>query len=322
MKFDWVLFVDLLKTFAWPLVVGFALYLFRRPIIELVSQIIKRAKRLSVYSVSVDLASLEELTPPWSVGTVDVRQLTSAEIFDSYSDTLFTELLSTQISDFAIVDLGKGKEWLTSRLYVFSLVLGEIKNLKAFVFLESIGGHRRRFLGTATPASVRRKLAVTYPWFEEAFISALSKVYTSPVEQVGVSKYTNEAAIFSGAVQWKVTQFVRQLVENLQRTTTPPDDEMHSYLEIGTEPQTWERAYWIDGERLERDLAGILNYSWCEDSPDIPRKTLIESIIRRPGPFVAKVDEDRRFLSLVDKNALLERAWDDFENSKNQTDTN
>lgn len=71
--------------------------------------------------------------------------------------------------------------------------------------------------------------------------------------------------------------------------------------------QRWERARWIDGERLERDLAGYLDYEWCLDSPDQVRSITIEAIARRSSAFVALVDDDRRFLALVDRYALLDQ---------------
>ncbi|HJZ57254.1 MAG TPA: hypothetical protein VKE74_19955, partial [Gemmataceae bacterium] len=91
MNIDWPLVVDLLKAVAWPTVVAFALYLFRRPLMDLVAQIARRARKLSVYEVSVELVTLPELSSTWSAGTEDVRRLTSSQVFDSASMTLFQE---------------------------------------------------------------------------------------------------------------------------------------------------------------------------------------------------------------------------------------
>ena len=76
-------------------------------------------------------------------------------------------------------------------------------------------------------------------------------------------------------------------------------------MEIGTAPKTWERAHWIDGERLERDLVGVLEYAWVDESLDSPRSLVSEAVIRRNASFVAIVDSDRRFVGLVDRYALL-----------------
>lgn len=120
-----------------------------------------------------------------------------------------------------------------------------------------------------------------------------------------MSRFSNQPSPLAPTEQWRVSNFVRQFVENLQRTTDPPVDERSSYLEIGTAPQTWERAHWIDGERLERDLVGVLEYAWVDESLDSPRSLVSEAVIRRNASFVALVDSDRRFVGLVDRFALL-----------------
>ena len=102
----------------------------------------------------------------------------------------------------------------------------------------------------------------------------------------------------------------------LQRTTEPPGSQVGSYLKVGTESPTWERTHWIDGQRLERDLTGLLEYAWREDSPDQPRSRVRDGILKRSGTFVALVDGDRRFLGLVDRNALLDRMWREQEDGR------
>jgi hypothetical protein len=307
MSINWPLIVEVIKALAWPVVAAFALYLLRRPLVELVGQVASRAKKISVFEISVELATLPELQPSWSVGDTDARRLSSSQIFDSASQTLFQELLKPAQADYAIVDLRDGEAWLTSRLFIFSLILGEVSGLRAFVFLETAANTRRRFLGVATPSNVRRALGRRYPWLEEAFARALSSAYPNaqPTETQGVSTFSNQISPISSNDQWRVSDFVRRFVQNLQRTTDPPEDESRSYLEIGTKPKTWERAQWIDGERLERDLAGVFEYAWVNESLDSPRRLVSEAVIRRNASFVALVDSDRRFVGLVDRYALL-----------------
>jgi hypothetical protein len=314
---DWHLVVEVIKALAWPLLAGFALYLFRVPLVELAGQIARRASKVSVFEISVELATLPELRPSWSAGTENVRQLTSAAIFDSFSQTLFQELLSPGRADYAIADLGAGREWLTSRLFIFALVLGAVRDLRAFVFLETVPGTRRRFLGVATTANIRRAQGARYPWLEEAFVRALREGYPPdppnlapgpavPADVVGQSRFSNQRSPLDvsqgdGRLRYAVQVFI----EKLHRKTTPPAGEGESYLELGTSPQEWERAHWIDGERLERDLGGVLDDEWVEDSPDVPRSVLSDALIRRTTPFVALVDKDRRFHGLVDRHTLL-----------------
>jgi hypothetical protein len=105
-----------------------------------------------------------------------------------------------------------------------------------------------------------------------------------------------------------VNRFAREFLQRIQRTTLPPEEEQDFYLGAGKQPAIWEKTQWMDGERLERDLRGCLQYAWCEDSPDKPPKAVVNAVVRRPAPFVALVDSDRRFLGLVDRYALLDRV--------------
>jgi hypothetical protein len=103
-------------------------------------------------------------------------------------------------------------------------------------------------------------------------------------------------------------QLVRKFVENIQRRTEPPAAELDTYQSfqesVGA-ATVWERGEWIDGEKLERDLSGWLEYAWYFDSPDLSQRTRIDGILRRRARFVALVDEDRRFWGLVDRCAML-----------------
>lgn len=307
-SFDWKLLVDFLTGISWPVVVGLIVFVLRRPLLEILSQLARRASKVSLYKVSVELSTLPELSANWSVGSVDPRQLTSAQIFDSASQTLIKDLLRVERAEYAIVDLRKGKSWLTSRLFVFSLILGEVRGIRAFVFLESVAGVRKRFIGIASPASVRRGLGTRYPWLEEAWARAMVQQFgVAPVDQEGVSMFSGQGSpLFGMEDQWRVTELIRAFVAGLQRSTTPPENENHFYLTIESQPnKIWERASWIDADRLERDLAGLMETQWCEDSPDRPRSLLADAIVRRNGQFVALVDEDRRFKGLVDRYTLL-----------------
>ena len=110
----------------WPLVAIIALLLFRLPVMRLANEISARTRKVSFHGLSVELEVLQPLTPNWAVSygvsTDDVRRLSPSEVFDSYASTLFEQLLRPREAEYAVVNLGLGKEWLTSRLFIFSLV--------------------------------------------------------------------------------------------------------------------------------------------------------------------------------------------------------
>jgi len=238
MRVDWHLVVDLLKALAWPLLALFSVFLLRKPLAELVAQIARRARKLSVYEISVEFATVPELSSTWQSGAADVRQLTPANIFDSNSQSLLQQLLYPGPADYAVVDLGKGEKWLTSRLFIFALVLGQVRGLRAFVFVERSSLTRKRFLGIATPLDVHRVLGERYPWLEEAQQKAAAAQYISPPNEVkGQTRFSNQPPLL-GANQSRVGYFVNAFLSNIQRTTTPPSTETSSHLEIGSSPQT------------------------------------------------------------------------------------
>src|SRR2546425_309319 len=217
---------ELFKALAWPLVGALAVYLLRRPLLEVLSQFARRARKVSVAGVSVELATLPELHASWTMGSVDPRQLTSSQVFDSASQTLFEELLRPRQADYALVDLGTGQRWLTSRLFIFAVILGEVTGLRAFAFVETNGGVRRKYLGTATPADVWRALATHYPWLEEAFARAMAgQAGGIPVATPPMSKFSNQPYPFTPAGRWKGTGLGPAFVDALHRTTEPPGGE-------------------------------------------------------------------------------------------------
>ena len=145
----------------------------------------------------------------------------------------------------------------------------------------------------STPSNVRRALGKRYPWFEDAFARAVSA-----------------HSQFMVAQPWQVSGLVKQFIDNIQKNSAPSVSESNSYLKIGTgtgNEENWEQTRWIDGEQLERDLAGVLEYAWVDESPDTPRHLVSEAILRRNASFVALVDSDRRFVGLVDRYTLLSK---------------
>ena len=311
---DWKLMFELTNALAWPVVALVALIVLHKPIAGALVQLAKRAKSFTVFDVSLELATLPELQTSWIADTnADVRKLTSSLIFDSYSYTLFAQLASAQHADYAIVDLRDGKEWLTSRLYIFAMILGEVIGVRAFVFLVTSAGANRRFLGVATTADIRRSLGARYPWFDEAAARAMASAYPPAPVSVPVAG-AEPVSDFSNAISPVASAdssrgFVRLFIQAIQRTIKPIDLEASSYLELSPtamEPiQKWERARWIDGDGLERVLGDALSFDWVEDSTDLPRREIAGKVMRKKSSLVALVDGDRRFLGLADRFALL-----------------
>jgi len=86
--------------------------ILHRPLAALIGDIGRRATKVSLFQFAVELSTVPQLEPSWKVGTEDVRRLTRADVFDSATMTLFQELSSAGASDYIVVDLGRGDQWL------------------------------------------------------------------------------------------------------------------------------------------------------------------------------------------------------------------
>jgi hypothetical protein len=281
----------------------------------LLDQIIRRVRKVSVYEVSIELATLPALTPTWSGPQIDARKLSPAHLIDSYTETLFTQLSKAADAEYAVVDLGAGKEWLTSRLFLFSYILGQTAHLRTFVFLEKAASGRKTFLGISAPSAVVKALATQYPWFEEALLRATvnKTLPAQPSDAPKITRFTGTSGLSIFApTDWQTLRNIAQtFVSALQRGTEPPDAEKKEHLKLDEDAPTvtWEKTKWIDGDLLERILAGSLTDGFCVESPDTSKGKLAEAILRLDDDLVALVDHRHRFRGLVDRRALASEAW-------------
>src|SRR5437868_4459219 len=117
-------FIELSKALAWPIVVLVAFVIFRKILPSLIAELSRRATKLSVFQFTVELSTVPEFKPAWSGPHLsDVRQPSPAEEFTSGAMALLEEIKKDNASDYAIVDLGDGQQWLTSRLFIFAIML-------------------------------------------------------------------------------------------------------------------------------------------------------------------------------------------------------
>lgn len=286
--------VELVKALAWPLTVIAAVALFRQPLGQFVSNLGQRVKKFSIFEFALELSAVPEFTPSWSAPSLsDVRQPSPADQFSSNAMALFDQIRSDRASDYAVIDLGTGQQWLTSRLFIFAVLLQRMRALQCFVFVETVGEARQRFIGMASPEGVRWGLARRYPWLEQAFAQSYGA--------------TGNLQILSdsGALEtWAATQLVQSYLQLIQQNV-PPNTDMAEWVTLGAQ-QTWEHAKWIDAQRLERVLHNFLDDSWILDAPDVVSSERTKAVLRRRGSFVASLDQNRKFRSLVDRQALLE----------------
>ena len=164
--------VSLVEHAIWPVTLLVIVVVLRRQIGDFLSAIGGRITQVSVMSVTIDLAVATEAVPPWQgIGGEDVRGLVVAQqVNDSYFNTLRQSLQVPGTADFFVVDLKSDgrKEWLTSRLYLFTYVLSRMKGVRAIVFTATRGDVARSFLGIAGTEELLRMLAAAEPWLQVA----------------------------------------------------------------------------------------------------------------------------------------------------------
>jgi hypothetical protein len=310
-------FVDLVSAVAWPAVILAAVIVLRNPLTNMLQELSKRATKVSAFQFAVELSTVPQLAPPWKVAGDDVRQLTRADVFDSATMTLFQELSSAGGSDYIVVDLGRGDQWLSSRLYIFASVLQRMRGLRSVVFTAAKGDETGVFIGAADPTRVRWALAMAYPWLEVAFAQAYAQIASAP-SAPGTRLILSE----EGALEpWAANNLVRAFLTDIQSPPAPgqpvpavplgppgPPEWIELPSSSLAHGPIWERAAWLSVSLLEQivgrsDLAQDSNFM---DSPDVPAEERARAIARRSGHVVPLVSPSGRFTGLVDRQALLE----------------
>jgi hypothetical protein len=307
----------LIQAIAWPLIALIALFILRKALPGMVEGLGRRVTKLSIFKVSIDLAIIPEMETTWRAPDLgDVRQPTRADLFDAPAIELLTQFHDERAFDYAVVDLGEGREWLSSRLFVFAEMLPRLRGLRCFVFLETAGTIRRRLVGIARPEAVRWALAREYLWLElalEQAYASLGPQYLHPKAYQFIGEpdpISPTGALPPGIAQ----QIGRTFLETIQETraapsSTSPDND--GWVPVPNVPvpnaNVQEHAEWLDGRAIEAVLgAALLQDSWVTHDPLVPDEQQVTAVLRRQGDLVAMVRGDRTFSGLVDRRLLLE----------------
>jgi len=324
LKINWGRLVDFARVAVWPAVTSLALLVLRKPLGRLLEGIGQRATKISAFKIDLELAAIQH-TRAVVLDSSALKTVNTMTVNDSYVKTLFEEIIKAgPDSDYAVVDLGSGGEWLTSRLFIFAEMLDRMRGVRRFVFLET-AGVPRRFLGVAELDRVRWALARKQPWLEAALAKAYAGIF--PISIVGQPgavldvNLTTKAYIHSlngrldeNAARSVIQSFIQFIQTNNQPGPGTPPSSITRPYGAPEAPQwfsinnaaPWECARWIDASMIEDCLRDELTKSCFLDSPYMRPGERIEAILKCEGPFVAVVSDGKRFTGLVDRQALLE----------------
>lgn len=309
---------SLLRAVIWPLLAFFALIVFRRPMGTLITILGQRVHKFSLGGFSMELVEVSEMKT--QTLETEIRQLDAGLIPQSGSTAISQLLLQLQAErnhDYITLDLGSetSPRWLTSRLYLLAFLITLIDRPICMVFVETIGGVRKRFIGTATPNRVRWALGRRYGWLElasAAAYAALGGVYCNantlllnPVSNFQFDPITGSLA------EWQVTQLMQSFLQSIRGPQPiPPNPEADQWVPLNDGVS--EHAKWVDGARIERLLGADLNVSSVVLMPNQTVDDLGGAVLRQQRRFVAVLDTDRSFRCLVDRIAALEGLSKEF----------
>jgi hypothetical protein len=309
--------IQVVTALAWPVVVVIALFALRPALNGFLQGLGSRVTKLSVFKVELELAAATRAEP--SPTLEDIRTAPQAAPIADSSRALFQHVQDATPADYAVIALGTGDEWLTSRLYIAATLLERMRGVRCLVFLETRDGNSGRFLALAAPTTVRWALAHRYPWLEIAYrrASAIALPVSSPPllphpqwVAAGQPVVTSDRGTLDpNHAQWLAREFVQVLQ---QPVPPPPPAGLYSPPPSAIHDPEWvtlagyrERANWVTPGVLAEFLPPRAFQAWMPEMRDAPRAKRTRAVLRREGAFVALLDEDRRFLQLVDRHALL-----------------
>jgi hypothetical protein len=335
--------VDLVQVVIWPAVLLILLLVYRKELPRLIQTIGSRVTSLSTGVLTLQFIATE---PPKEVQSrLDaIREPTSAgaSVTPSGERSLIELIHAGRPCDYLVIDLGSGKSWLTSRLYLFSTVLPRLLQLKCLVFVGTRELTPRYFYGISTPEAVRRSLEKKYPWLSKVLIEAqINQLASGQPSNRYVSwnfAYSESGKAALKAIrQGKDLEWDLPMAESLQTVISdliiPIDLEQPQQAETlvsnflnnpqirrplstGNGDKDWvrfreieEHARWISGEKeLKRLLEAELKRECLVENANEEPRVIERAFLRKNGDFVAQVDSDGRFLRLIDRNALVEKV--------------
>jgi len=294
----------------WPLVILILVLAYRKHLPRLLG----RVRSISFAGFSLDLGTIREFTPRW-IGPdiqVDLRgRALSTEVNDSTAMGFLEQLKDSSPVEYAVIDFGDGKEWLSSRLYIMAILLQRIRSIKTFVFVENSDPVRRRFIGTADLDQIRRAFARGFIWIEQAYWKATGTLQLAPVPAadggllIPLSPEYPDPAI----------NILREFLNEIQKQRPDPISKFWDTTEwesIKSEDniETYEHAKWLDATSLEDVLGNNLSTSYIELSDFRARSNAdqVKAIVSQSGRYVPLVREDRRFDRLIDRHQIIERV--------------
>lgn len=219
---------ELAKSLGWPVLICIMVVAFRKPLESLLYALPDRITKFKAFSFEIELASAKArgtANPEFG----DLKTATAVDIHESGTQ-LFRQMKDRSRVDYVVIDLGAGKEWITSRLFVVATMFQRLRGVQCIVFLEGIGEHYGTLVGIAQPQAVRWCLSQNFPWLENKFTEALAAVFSpgsmAPNIELPYSHHSPAILNWEGAVEPDVATSIGKFFLHQLQTSNPPPLEL------------------------------------------------------------------------------------------------
>ncbi len=299
----------ILASIMWPLMTLIVLLAYRKKLPALTEALTNRITKVEFAGVGLELAIAKPYQPDAekTAGSAEFwHKAAHTQVNDSYAQTFFHQLTEGGLADYAEINLAEGQAWLTSRLYIISILYAQIKGIKAFAFVETANNIRKRYTGWARVENVRWTLAMRYPWLEKAYLEAYNQMLTNGSQ---ISSETGRLGyVYDLKGPGASINLLQEFLQRVQAPSTPPDTNTLDWAFLDTTPPSFEHAQWVTGELLEGILGNYLNTGYVRSSElrAKPAKEQSQMIVSMTGEYVAVTTDDYRFEYLLDRHLLLE----------------
>lgn len=290
---------------------------------------------MSVAEVTIELAEVTEEVLSWrGKGGILVRGLVAAQdVNDSYFDTLRQSLMTPGTADYFVVDLRSDgrKEWLTSRLYMFTYLLSRLKDVRSVVFIATRGDIRGHYLGVASCQELLQALTAAEPWLriarfhvERDLVHQLAETAAStrqpypddlwvpPDLEDRWEELRTAGARVPNQYHEGPLRIAQQFLQHIQwvqpaGTADPGPTWLRLPDRLG-QGTTWEHATWITSSDLTDGILrdAVQGDSSLPDDRSWSAEEKVQKAAQARGDFLALLGPDNRFERLVDRRKLLE----------------
>lgn len=290
---------------AWPLAV--IVLLMRNSIAGALSGIVSRITKFSLAGIGVEMEVTAKASSTEAID--EIRDIAQDAAFPESSRQLKASLADQTPADYAVVNLGTGEQWLTSRLYLLASFAARMRSIRLVVFVGT-KATQSLYLGAVASDRLQWALASRFPWLEIAFCNAYQQIsVATPVQTmergdppVGADGRLSDSGF---------SQFVQSFRQALQVRDGSPPARLGSnapavgWTRIGS--AVWERGSWVT-ENLLVDLLG-LDFR----KPAVTRtlatsdEEVVKAVLRSDSDLVPVVDDQGVLRGVIRRRDVINR---------------